>query len=266
MPKTGLLLLCAFVALISLPPARSQDATDLLAEFNKILQVNFIAPLRAANITITPELRAKCIAYQYHRQLGLLGEFESDREAGRHLLEAVRNFVVGASSPGIWAIVESGLQGQYTEEINRLLGGSAYVPPIISSLDGIVSKRKSLDFDPDKYYAHAERDRIMGAAQDFFLAIREQRFEDVQKYVAGKMAEEWPQTLKAMKEKPDALREMTSFAEKLEWKLFSAGLAETSPPLAQLIFGLNDIDKWRDYEMYIIRDAGNWRIVKFDRL
>jgi hypothetical protein len=29
----------------------------------------------------------------------------------------------------------------------------------------------------------------MGAAQDFFLAIQEQRFEDVQKYVAGKMAE-----------------------------------------------------------------------------
>ncbi|OGD24439.1 MAG: hypothetical protein A2Y69_15090 [Candidatus Aminicenantes bacterium RBG_13_59_9] len=238
----------------------------MLAEFNKILQVNFIAPLRAANITITPELRAKCIAYQLHRQLGLLGEFESDREAGRHLLEAVRKFVVGASSPGIWAIVESGLQGQYTEEINRLLGGSAYVPPIISSLDGIVSKRKSLDFDPDKYYAHAERDRIMGAAQDFFLAIREQRFEDVQKYVAGKMAEEWPQTLKAMKEKPDVLREMTSFSEKLEWKLFSAALAETSPPLAQLIFGLNDIDKWRDYEMYIILDAGHWRVVKFDRL
>jgi len=145
MPKTGCLLLCMLISLISSPPAVSQEATDSLAEFNEILQVNFIAPLRAANITISPELRAKCIAYQLHCQFGLLEEFEADRQAGRRLLEAVRDFVLGASSPGTWTVVENGLQGQYTEEINRLLGGSVYVPPIIPSLHDIVSKRKSLN-------------------------------------------------------------------------------------------------------------------------
>lgn len=266
MLKVGSLLLLMSFPLISPPPAMSQEATGLLSEFNEILMVNFIAPLRAANITITPELQAKCIAYQLHRHLGSLGEYETDRQAGRQLLEEVKDFVLGASSPEIWAVVENGLQGRYTDEIDGLLGGSAYVPRIIAGLDDMVSKRKSLDYHPDKYYSHPERDRIMAVAQNFFSAIREQRFADVQMYTAGKLAEDWPQLLKEMKEKPETRQEMISFAQNLEWKLFSAGLAGTSPPLAQLVFGLNDVDKWRDYEMYIILDAGEWRVVVFDRV
>jgi len=263
---SGSALACLLACMLAcvLPCSAARGADDPLAGFNEILQSSFIAPLRAANVTITSELRAKCIAYQLERHLGMMGAYEADREAGRRLLAAVKDFVLSVSSPETWAVVEAGLQGQYTSEVERLLGGTAYVPPLIESLDELVRRRISLEFAPASFNAHPERNKIAHTAESLLRTIRAQRFSDVTAQVVGELAVEWPQILADMETDPEMRRAMVAFAESLEWRLSFSGLAATDPPLARLVFALNEAGEAVNYEMYLIRDAGTWRVVRFD--
>ena len=256
--------LIAVVFLFLLPGlALSQMTMDYLNDFNDGLMINFIGPLRAKGVKITPELRAKCIAYQLYRHVGSVEPFDTDRIEAKKLEEQVRTFIRD-NAPEDWPIIKGGMNGEYNKEIEALLGGPVYVEPIIKSLDPVASERKTHHYSEKLYEGYSQKEKIKNTAERFLHLFKEKSYQELQPLMAGHLADEWEKVKEEMSRDTEQRRRIDSFADRLVWRFVKGGVSETDPPMAELIFTIVDNEEMVDYEMFLILDNSRWKVIAFD--
>lgn len=256
--------LCTCLMLLCLTALPAQDGAEMLEKFNEYLNINFIAPLRSAGVEITPELRAKCTAYQLRRHLNDGGAFEHDRKLVAELRQAVKEFITGAGGEQAWSIVEGGLNGEYTDEVEQLLGGTGYVPPVFDSYDDVVSDRKKRNYSDGLLEKYGWKEKVMEPAEAMLQAFSEKRYQNMLDYAGGHLYEELSEIFKEMATNPEENSRMDQMAENAQWKFTWAGMSESSPMMVHLLLDFYEVDEWEKYEMYLLLDEGSWRVVSFD--
>jgi len=231
------------------------------------LKINFLSPLQSEGVSVTNEQRAKFIGYILDRQSRYIGEFETDKLRLQTLTQQVKNFLNQISSgEDLWPLVEAGMTESFKTEVNTLLGGSPYVKPIFNSIGIVYRERRTYNFTESRYNNYPNKNKIMASTQGFLSAIRDKRFDEIPGLIAGHFAEEWSEVLEGLKTDPGQRQAMEAFFEFREWKLFSAKMADSQPPLVHIIWGIAETGgNWAEYEMLLILDADTWRIINFEK-
>ncbi len=253
------------VSLTCLSPA--QESEELLDSLLNNLKINILAPLHARGLETSNQQRAMYIGYILNRQAQFAGNFETDRLLMQKLQQQVRDFLNDISSdPDMWSNVENGMAGKYNNDMEQTKEGAPYIEPIFTSLGTMLENKSALDLSHDRYYAYPNKNEIIRSAQDFFYAFKEKRYADTRRLTAGKFADEWARILEEAHTVPKRRQELESLGETLEWKLFSSTLADSQPPVAHIVWGIAEPGaNWFDYDMWLILDAGTWRIVEFKK-
>lgn len=259
--------LVALVLIFWSSQSPGQGTEDLLDALLDNLKINFLAPLQSEGVSVSNEQRTKFIGYILDRQSKYIGEFETDKLRMQMLIQQVKDFLNQISSgEDLWPLVQAGMMESFKTEVHTLLGGSPYVKPIFDSIGAVYRDRRTLNFTESRYYNYPDKNKIMASVQGFLSAIRDKRFDETPGFVAGHFAGEWSEVLEDLKTDPQQHHDMEAFVESIEWKLISAKLADSQPPILHMIWGIAETGgNWANYEMFLILDAGTWRIVKLEK-
>jgi len=262
--KIGLVALVLIFWSSQSPGQGDEDMLDALLDN---LKINFLSPLQSEGVSVSNEQRTKFIGYILDRQSRYMGEFEADKLRMQKLTKQVKDFLNQLSpEEDLWPLVEVGMTESFKTEVHSLLGGSPYVRPIFNSIGDVYRDRSTLDFTESRYYNYPDKNKIIASVQGFLMAIRDKRFDETPGLVAGHFAEEWSKILEDLKTDPEQRQAMEALVESMEWKLFSAKMADSQPPLVHIIWGIAETGgNWADYEIYLILDAGTWRIIKLEK-
>lgn len=266
MRKHAIILILAAAVLGSVPAVQSDVGRESdFQKFQRTLMSSFIGHLAADGKDVTNRQRAMFMGYILHRQAKEIGEFETDKARMASLLEDVKAFL-RAASPGedLWPVVEAGMRGEFTREIDAMLGGSAYVEPTFNSLDDMVASARHLEFPSEGFDRHPQKNEILQMAMDFLQLVKEERYTEARKLTGGRLLEEITAFLADLAQSDETRQESGRFSN-LEWKIGSASLSDTDPPMVKIDFLLRIADEgWYKKPCILIRDHGRWKIAYFD--
>lgn len=239
-----------------------QSSESYMQQFQRNLMDSFIGPMNADGKEVTPRLRAIFMGYILDRQAGRIGEFEMDKLRMKNLVSEVKEFLKTVSpEEELWPIVEAGMRGEYTREVDALLGGPAYVEPIFPTLDDMVRDWHDWDYSTDKFYSYPDQEAVLNVAEKFLQLMKAKRYQEALKLTGGRLFENFSQWLSG---DPNSQEEMNQYFENLEWKAGLAGMADTDPPIVKIIFALRDPDgDWEEDPCIMILDSGVWKIGRF---
>lgn len=256
----------AFLVLLSCPVAGSgQDSAADLRQFQRNLMDSFIGRLNADGKEVTPRERAMFMGYILNRQAQSVGEFETDKARMSSLVAEVKEFL-GTVSAGenLWPVVEAGLRGEFRQEVDALLGGSAYVTPIFPSLNDMVRDWQKWDYRAERFNGHPDNPAILNSALTFLQLLKEKRYPEIFALAGGRCHKQFTLLFSEMAQSTETREKYDRYFENLEWKAGAAGLTDSDPPMARIMFSLRDPDgDWEEDPCILIRDAGTWKVARF---
>lgn len=267
MRKHAFVLILAAAVLGSVPAVQS----DIVGEsdfqrFQRTLMSSFIGHLAADGKEVSARQRAMFMGYILHRQAQFVGEFETDKARMASLVAEVREFL-RAASPGedLWPVVEAGMRGEFTREIDDMLGGSAYVEPVFRPLDDMIDSTGPREFCPERFDRYPGKDEILRTAMDFLQFVKEERYADARALTGGRLFEDIGEYLAELAQSEAARQESSRHSENLEWKIGRAALSDTDPPMVRIEFFVRyrDVD-WQEIPCMMILDGGRWKVADFD--
>lgn len=263
MKRKKLAYLMAGAVMISAAVLNSgQHSESYMQQFQRNLMDSFIGPMNAERKEVTPRHRAMFMGYILNRQAGRIGEFDMDKIRMKDLVSEVKEFLQAVSSgEDLWPIVEAGMRGEYTQEVDTMLGGPVYVEPIFPTLDDMVGDWNDWDYSSNRLYDYPDHKAVLNVAQNFLQHVKAKRYQEALKLTGGRLFENFSQWLSG---DPSPQDEMNQYFENLEWKAGMAGMADTDPPIVKIIFALRDLEgDWDDDPCILILDYGVWKIGRF---
>jgi len=265
MKKFGYFLLFLIILVSSNRATIGQRSESFLDQFQRNLMDSFIGPMRTEGKEVTPLLRAKFMGYILDRQAGRIGAYEMDKRRMNDLLVEVKGFLNSVSPDyDLWPVVEAGMRGEYNQEVNAMLGGSAYVTSIFPTLDDMVSGWQNQAYNSSRFYNHPDNEAILNIAQTFLQMLHTKQYQDALKLTAGRCFEQFSKWLKEASNSQQEFDRLNQYFENLEWKAGLAGMTDTNPPMVKIIFALRTPDgDWDEDPCIMIRDDGIWKIARF---
>jgi hypothetical protein len=258
-----------FMSLMILIPfpvfGAGQVSESYMEPFQKNLMASFIGKLAADGKSATPRQRAMFMGYILNRQAGTIGEFETDKMRMSSLVAEVREFLRSVS-PGedLWPVVVAGKRGEFRQEVDALLGGSPYVEPIFPTRDNMVRDWRQYDYSPDRYNRYPDNQAVLNVALTFLQLLKEKRYQEALQLAGGRCYRQFNEALAENASSPEKADEFNRFFESLEWKAGPAGMTDTNPPLAQIMFSLRDPKgRWEEDPCIMILDNGRWKVARF---
>jgi hypothetical protein len=242
-----------------------QNNESDLGRFQKNFMASFIGKLSADGITATPRQRAMLMGYLLNRQAQRQGEFETDKIRMASLVAKVQGFLQSVS-PGedLWPVVEAGLRGEFKQEVDALLGGSAYVEPIFPTLDDMVRDWRKWEYCPDRFVAYPANRAVLEMPLAFLQMLKENRYPEALGLAGGQCYEQLVKALSESSSSPEKADQFNRYLQSLAWQVGQAGMADTDPPMARIIFSLrNPNGKWEEEPCIMILDNGIWKVAKF---
>lgn len=266
MRKCPPILLISLMIFMSSPAVGSgQDPESYLQQFQRNLMDSFIGKLSADGIKATPRQRAMFIGYLLNRQAHNIGEFATDKIRMASLVAEVKEFLESVSSgEDLWPVVEAGMRGEFKQEVDALLGGSAYVVPIFPSLDDMVTDWRKWDYSPDRFAAYPENQAVLEVPLAFLRMLKENRYPEALSLAGGRCYEQLVKALSESSSSPEKADQFNRYFQNLAWQVGQAGMTDTNPPLARIMFSLrNPKGKWEEDPCIMILDNGIWKIARF---
>jgi hypothetical protein len=242
-----------------------QKSESFLDQFQRNLMDSFIGNMRAGGKEVTPRHRAMFMGYILNRQAARIGAYDMDKRRMDHLIAEVKGFLKDAS-PGrdLWPVVEAGMRGEYNQEVDAMLGGSAYVTAIFPTLDEMVGSWNKWDYNSNRFYSHPDNEAILSKAQTFLRMMKAKQYQDGLKLTTGRCFEQFSEWLSETASSRERNDRFSQYLENLEWKAGLAGMTDTDPPMVKIIFALRDPDgDWDDDPCIMILDDGIWKIARF---
>jgi len=242
-----------------------QETESYLQQFQKNLMASFIGKLSADGITATPRQRAMFMGYILNRQAYRAGEFETDKIRMASLVAEVKEFLESVSAgEDLWPVVEAGMRGEFKQEVDALLGGSAYVEPIFPSLEDMVRDWRKWDYSPDRFAAYPGNRAVLEAPLAFLQMLKDNRYPEALGLAGGRCYEQLGKALSESSSSPEKADQFNRYFQSLAWQVGQAGMAETEPPMARIMFSLrNPNGKWEEEPCIVILDNGIWKVAKF---
>ena len=259
-------LIISLIAFLTSPLlAAGQDYESDLERFQQTLMASFIGKLSADGMTATPRQRAMFMGYLLNRQAQRLGKFETDKSRMASLVAEVKGFLESVSAgQNLWPVVEAGLRGEFKQEVDALLGGSAYVEPIFPTLDAMVKDWRKWDYSPELFARYPGKQAVLDVSQAYLRMLKENRYPEALGLAAGRCYEQLGKALSENSSSPEKADQFNRYFRSLTWQVGQAGMAETEPPMARIMFSLRDPNgKWEEEPCIMILDNGIWKVAKF---
>jgi len=156
------------------------------------------------------------------------------------------------------------MRGESAQEVDAMLGGSAYVTSIFPTLDDMLDSWQKGDYDSNRFYNHPDNETILSVAQTFLQMMRAKQYQDALKLTAGRCFEQFSEWLSEAANSKESDDRLSQYLENLEWKAGLAGMTDTDPPMVKIIFELRDPDgDWEEDPCIMILDDGVWKIARF---
>jgi len=266
MKNLSLIFLTAMLIFVSSQAVNAgQSSESYMQQFQRNLMDSFIGPMNADGKEVTPRHRAMFMGYILDRQAGRIGEFEMDKLRMKNLVSEVREFLKAVSpEEDLWPIVEAGMRGEYTQEVDALLGGSAYVEPIFPTLDDMVRDWRDWEYSSDRFYSYPDQEAVLEVVENFLQQMKAKRYQEALKFCAGRCYENFSKWLAEVSQSQEESIRFNQYFENLEWKAGLAGMAGTDPPIVKIIFALRDPDgDWEEDPCIMILDYGVWKVARF---
>jgi hypothetical protein len=266
MKNKSFVLLTAVLIFISLTVFNEGQSTEsYMQQFQRNLMDSFIGPMSAEGKEVTPQLRAMFMGYILNRQSHRIGEFEMDKIRMKNLISEVREFLK-AVSPGedLWPIVDAGLQGQYNNDVDTMLGGSPYVESVFPTLDDMARDWRDWEYSLERFSSYPDRQLILNVVQNFLQLLKAKSYQEALKLCGGRCYENFSKWLEAASQSQVEFDRFNQYFAGLEWREGPAGMADTDPPMVQITFNLREQgDDWDEDPCILILDYGVWKIARF---
>jgi hypothetical protein len=266
MRKCGPVFLLFFLAALSVPvPGAGQRTGSDLDQFQQTLLASFTGALSADGRTATPRQRAMFMGYILNRQAQCLGAFEADKLRMAALVADVKVFLESVSAgENLWPVVEAGMRGESKQEVDALLGGSAYVGAVFPTLDEMVNDWRKWDYNPDLFARSPDSQAILNVPLTFLQLMKEKRYPEALALAGGRCYEQFSKALADNASSQGMAERLNLYFENLQWRVGQAGLTKTEPPLARIMFSLlNPKGQWEDEPCIMILDNGRWKVARF---
>ena len=265
MKKWSCTLLWLVIVVSSAAVGYSRQSESFLEPFQRNLMDSFIGPMRADGKEVTPRHRAMFMGYILNRQEQRTGTYDRDKRLMNDLVAEVKGFLASVSPDNdLWPVVEAGMRGEYNQEVNALLGGSAFVTEIFPTLDGLVGDWRKGDYDSNRFYNHPENEEILKIPETFLRMMKGKQYEEALKLTAGRCLEQFKEMLSEASDSPQSRDRFNQYFDNLEWKAGLAGMTDTKPPMVKIIFALRDrFGDWEEDPCIMILDDGVWKIARF---
>jgi len=268
MPKFSSAVLASLMIIMSTPAAGSgqgQRSGSDLDRFQQTLMASFIGHLSAGGQTATPRQRAMFMGYILNRQSRNSGAFEADKIRMASLVADVKAFLESVSAgEDLWPVVEAGMRGEFTQEVDALLGGSAYVEPVFPTLDGMVRDWRKWDYSPELFARYPDNQAVLAVPLAFLQMLKELRYQEALSLAGGRCYEQFSKILSLISSSPEKADQFNPYFQNLAWQAGEAGMTETEPPMVKIIFSLrNQKGKWEDDPCIMILDNGVWKVARF---
>lgn len=265
MKKLGYFLLSLMILVSMTTADTGQKSESFLDQFQRNLMDSFIGKMRADGKEVTPRHRAMFMGYILDRQKQRIGTYDMDKRRMNELIAEVKGFLKSVSPDNnLWAIVEAGMRGEYNQEVDAMLGGSAYVTAIFPTLDDMVASWTKWDYDSNRFNNHPDNQAILKVAQTFLQMMKAKQYQDALKLTAGRCFEQFSELLSEAADSEGVHDRFIQYLDNLEWKAGQAGMTDTDPPMVKIIFALRDPDgDWDDDPCIMILDDGIWKIARF---
>lgn len=265
MKKSCNILLALIILALSFPAASGQRSESFIEQFQRNLMDSFIGPMRTAGKEVTPRHRAMFMGYILDRQLGRIGSYAMDKRRMKDLIAEVQEFLSSVSAGSdLWPVVEAGMRGEYRQEVDAMLGGSAYVTAVFPTLDDMVGSWQSGDYNTSRFYNHPDNQAILATVESFLQRLRAQRYQDALQLTAGRCHEQFSEWRAEVSKAEGGQDRFGQYLKNLEWKAGLAGMTDTDPPMVKIIYALRDPDgDWEEDPCILIRDDGVWKIARF---
>lgn len=265
MKKFTYALLALMISVFSTATHADQNSESYLQQFQRNLMDSFIGHMRADGKEVTPRHRAMFMGYILNRQKHRIGTFEMDKRRMNDLIAEVKGFLKSVSPDNdLWPVVEAGMRGEYQQEVDAMLGGSAYVTSIFPTLDDMLGNWQKWDYTSNRFYNHPDNQTILNIAQTFLQMLRAKQYQDALKLTAGRCFEQFSKWLSEASNSKESLDRLNQYFENLEWKAGLAGMTDTDPPMVKIIFALRDPDgDWEEDPCIMILDNSTWKIARF---
>jgi hypothetical protein len=253
------------ILLVSPTHGAGQRSGSDIDQFHRNLTASFIGKLSADGQTATPRQRAMFMGYILNRQASSIGKFETDRIRMASLVAEVKEFLESVSAgEDLWPVVEAGMRGEFNQEVDALLGGSAYVEPIFPTLDDMVRDWRKRDYNADLFARYPGNQAVLEVPLAFLQMLKENRYPEALGLAGGRCYE---QLGKALSKSSSSLEKTDQFNQSfrnLAWRVGRTGMAETEPPMARIMFSLLNLEgKWEEEPCIMILDNGVWKVAWF---
>jgi|GEM_PF-4723745 len=249
-----------------LPAVRpGQRGESYLEPFQRTLRDSFIGILAVQGKKVTSRHRAMFMGYILHRQRSRVGEFEMDKLRMSWLVSEVKEFLQAVSpEEDFWPVVEAGMRGEFDQEVEAMLGGSAYVEAVFPTLKELAWDWQKQDYSPDRYAGYPGHEKILQITLTFLQLLKEKRYPEALRLSGGRLHEQLNKLFSESAPYSGQRDRFLQYIDSLEWKAGEAGLADSDPPMARIVFSLRDQKgKWSDDPCVLILDRGVWKIVRF---
>jgi hypothetical protein len=267
MRKCGPALLLFFLAvLLAAPvPGAGQRSRSDLDKFQQTLMASFTGALSADGKTATPRQRAMFMGYILNRQAQRLGAFEADKLRMAALVADVKAFLESVSAgENLWPVVEAGMRGESKQEVDALLGGSAYVEAVFPTLDEMVRDWRKWDYSPELLARTPGNRAILNVPLTFLQMMKDKRYPEALALCGGRCYEKFSKAVAESATSPGMAERLNLLFANLQWRVGQAGLTETEPRMARIMFSLlNPKGKWEDEPCIMILDNGKWKVARF---
>ena len=266
MKNKSLIFLTAVLIFVSLTVFNEGQSTEsYMQQFQRNLMDSFIGPMNADGKEVTPRLRAMFMGYILDRQAGRIGEFETDKLRMKNLVSEVREFLkIVSPEEDLWPIVEAGMRGEYTREVDALLGGPAYVESIFPTLDVMARDWRDWEYSPERFSSYPNRQLILNVVQNFLQLLKVKSYQEALKLCGGRCYENFSKWLEEASQSQVEFDRFNQYFAGLEWREGPAGMADTDPPMVRITFYLREQgDDWDEEPCILILDYGVWKIARF---
>jgi hypothetical protein len=249
----------------SLAIGSGQDSESYLQQFQRNLMDSFIGKLSADGITATPRQRAMFMGYLLNRQAQRQGKFATDKIRMASLVAEVKAFLESVSAgEDLWPVVVAGMRGEFKQEVDALLGGSAYVEPIFPSLDDMVRDWRKWDYNAELFARYPRNQAVLEVPLAYLQMLKENRYPEALSLSGGRCYDQLVKALSESSSSPEKADQFNRYFQSLAWQVGQAGMTDTDPPMARIMFSLRNPDgKWEEEPCIVILDNGIWKVAKF---
>ena len=156
------------------------------------------------------------------------------------------------------------MRGEHTQEVDALLGGSAYVEPIFPSLDDMVRDWRNWDYSPELFARYYANQMVLDIATAFLQRLKENRYPEALSLAGGRCYEQLGKLLAESSATRESAERFNREFQSLAWQIGQAGMTETEPPMVRIMFSVrNPKGKWEDEPCILILDNEVWKVARF---